>query len=112
LDEHKYIIQSIGLGKDRLQIQGMQITAPVKYVYYGDDLPYFRFSEDGFSFTIPTLSHKNLVLVDGRQLGVATVNAMEGYSVIKKSEEINYSEINLLVRLLLERIIKQWITKK
>ena len=112
LEEHKYIIQSIGLGKDRLQVKGVQITAPVKYVYYGDEFPHFRFSEDGFSFTVPTLSHKDLVLVDGRQLGVATVNAMEGYSVIKKSEEVNYSEINLLVGLLLERIIKQWITKK
>lgn len=106
------IVENIGLKKDFLQVEGVQTGSPKTYMYYGEELPPFHFAQDGFSFSIPVMSHKDLLLVDGRRMGITTENAMEGYSVIRKGDELYYSEINLLIQLFLERIMKRWITEK
>lgn len=112
LEKERFIISNIQLKKDHLMVEGKQPSPTLNYVYYGEELPHFHFNNGDFSFSIPTLTHKSLVLVDGKRLGITTENTIEGYSVIKKADDFHYSEINLLVRLLLERMTEQWITRK
>lgn len=63
------------------------------------------------------MMEQHLALIDLRELGLSeeefafTPHCESGYLILRKEEEINYAETNLLVARLLERITETWISQ-
>ena len=63
------------------------------------------------------MMEQHMALIDLRALGLMeeefafTPHCQSGYLILRKEQDINYAETNLLVARLLERITETWISQ-
>jgi hypothetical protein len=124
---HSFLISNMAFGDNRLVISGLQRHEPISHPCFDSLLEScgpggtcswdFSSSRREFQMELMPMNEQHLALIDLRVLGLSetdfafTPNCESGYLVLRKENEINYAETNLLVARLLERITETWISK-
>lgn len=116
------IVNSIRIGSGQLQISGRQRTNPVEYrsYEYNGAMCHIRFDKNDRNFIIqlPLIEQSGMYLLDMEALGFVPeiMNkypaCREGFLILQAHEKINYLETNHFIKLFIERMTNQWITKK
>jgi len=124
---HSFLVNRMVFGNNRLIISGMQRHEPISHTCYDSLLEScgpggtcswdFSSSKREFQLELTPMMEQHLALIDLRGLGLLeddfafTPHCESGYLILRKEEEINYAETNLLVARLLERITETWISE-
>ena len=116
------VIQKIRICENQLVLSGKQTGKALSYrCFEWAGIPCFLCFERGnrsFQVSIPLIRQSGLVLLDLRALGMALPvfqkypACQEGFLILQERETINYLETNHFVKIFLERMLYQWITKK
>jgi hypothetical protein len=124
---HSFLVQNIVFGENRVTISGLQRFEPISHTCFDSLLEScgpggtcswdFSSSKREFQMELTPMMEQHLALIDLRSLGISeeefafTPHCESGYLVLRKENEINYAETNLLVSRLLERITETWISQ-
>lgn len=116
------IIEKIDIKSDQLRITGRQYRDPAEYqaYEYNGNMCFINFNraDRRFWIDLPLISHSEMTLLDLEAFGFAGSEldkypaCQEGFLILENRGETNYLEINHFVKLLIERMIKQWITDR
>lgn len=113
--EKKLFIKKIEVKKDHLSISGLHKNIHMDYHYYGISHEAKLSREKGdFSLKISSRTINNCIYIDLDEFKF-DCNVLEkypgyhsGYLVIKDSKNINYAEINHLIRIILKDILEEF----
>ncbi|MCI8646584.1 MAG: ribonuclease H-like domain-containing protein [Firmicutes bacterium] len=116
------IVENISFSKDQLAVKGRQGPKAVSYrCFEWDGIPcsaQFSASSRTFTVFVPIIRHSGMTLVDLQTLKLDISvfekypGCQEGFLILEEQDQIHYLEINHFVKVCLERILNQWITKK
>lgn len=116
------IIEKIRISENQLVLSGKQIGKSL--AWHGFEwagIPCFLCFERAnkrFQVSIPLIRQSGLVLLDLRALGMALPvfqkypACQEGFLILQEQGTIHYLETNHFIKIFLERMLYQWITKK
>ena len=115
------IIDKIAFSGNQFQIAGVQNKTAAEFrCYEWEDIPCsasFSKTERRFSIAIPVIRQSDLVLIDLMALKMDLrpfekyPSCQEGFLILEAHGEKNYIEMNHFVKLFLERMLIQWITR-
>lgn len=115
-------VEKIKLTGNYMDITGIQKGTPIDYrVFEQEGLPctvLFDSQQATFHIRVPLLQSSGMILSDLRVLGLHSRSFDQyptygdGLLLLKQQDNENYLEINHLVKMLLERIMEQWITRQ
>ncbi len=124
---HSFLVQNMVFGDNRLTISGLQRHQPISHTCFDSLMEScgpggtcswdFSSSKREFQMILTPMMEQHLALIDLRELGLLeeefafTPHCQSGYLILRKEQEINYAETNLLVSRLLERITEIWISQ-
>lgn len=116
------IIEKIRMSEDQLVFSGKQIGKPLAWRgFEWAGMPCFLCFERGnrsFQVSIPLIRQSGLVLLDLKALGMFLPvfqkypSCQEGFLILQERKTIHYLETNHFIKIFLERMLYQWITKK
>ncbi len=126
-ERHSFLVQNMVFGDNRLTISGLQRHQPISHTCFDSLMQRcgpggtcswdFSSSRREFQMELTPMMEQHLALIDLRELGLLeeefafTPHCQSGYLILRKEQEINYAETNLLVSRLLERITETWISQ-
>jgi hypothetical protein len=124
---HSFLVQNMAFGDNRLTITGLQRHQPISHTCFDSLMEScgpggtcswdFSSSKREFQMELTPMMEQHLALIDLRELGLLeeefafTPHCQSGYLILRKEQDINYAETNLLVARLLERITETWISQ-
>jgi hypothetical protein len=124
---HSFLVQNMAFGDNRLTITGLQRHLPISHTCFDSLMEScgpggtcswdFSSSKREFQMELTPMMEQHLALIDLRELGLLeeefafTPHCQSGYLILRKEQDINYAETNLLVARLLERITETWISQ-
>lgn len=124
---HSFQVSSMSFGDNRLTVSGLQRHEPISHTCFDSLMEScgpggtcswdFSSSKREFQMELTPMTEQHLSLIDLRVLGLSeeefafTPNCESGYLVLRREQQINYAETNLLVARLLERITETWISQ-
>lgn len=124
---HSFQVSSMSFGDNRLTVSGLQRHDPISHTCFDSLMEScgpggacswdFSSSKREFQMELTPMNEQHLSLIDLRVLGLSeeefafTPNCESGYLVLRRAQQINYAETNLLVARLLERITETWISQ-
>lgn len=110
----KIYIQNISLRKDSIFVSGVHKNLAMDYrCYQASHEAVFSGKQKNFTLRIPCQNQKNYSYVDLEEFIFDCSALMKypsyesGYLLIRTGDEINYAEVNHLVKLLLKEILKE-----
>jgi uncharacterized protein len=126
-ERHSFLVQNMVFGDNRLTISGLQRHQPISHTCFDSLMEScgpggtcswdFSSSKREFQMVLTPIMEQHLSLIDLRELGLLeeefafTPHCQSGYLILRKEQDINYAETNLLVARLLERITETWISQ-
>lgn len=115
-------VEHILLSPAELTVSGRQGAKALSYrCFEWDGIPCFadfNREEKTFRLSVPLIRQAGLALVDLKALRMECgafekyPSCQEGFLILENQGEKHYLEINHFVKIFLERMLKQWITKK
>jgi len=124
---HSFLVSNMEFGDNRLTISGLQRHQPISHTCFDSLIEScgpggtcswdFSSSKREFQMVLTPMMEQHMALIDLRSLGLLeeefafTPHCQSGYLILRKEQDINYAETNLLVARLLERITETWISQ-
>jgi uncharacterized protein len=124
---HSFLVQNMVFGDSRLTISGLQRHQPISHTCFDSLMEScgpggtcswdFSSTKREFQMVLTPIVEQHLALIDLREIGLLeeefafTPHCQSGYLILRKEQDINYAETNLLVARLLERITETWISQ-
>lgn len=116
------VVERISFSSDQMAVQGRQGQRAVSYrCFEWNGIPcsaQFSAGSRTFEVFIPIIRHSGMMLVDlqalklDRSIFEKYPGCQEGFLILEEPGSAHYLEINHFVKVCLERIVNQWITKK
>lgn len=116
------VIEKIRFSENQLSVSGKQTGKALSYRgFEWAGMPCFLCLERGnrtFQVSIPLIRQAGLVLADLKALGMDLSlfqkypACQEGFLILQEQKTIHYLETNHFIKIFLERMLHQWITKQ